>query len=71
MLYRQRPYIYVIFGIVGLSMAKQSKMAAICGLVLVGCGLLVFFMRKSHQEETEKLNVKHHQLSKEIQKKKN
>jgi pyrimidine operon attenuation protein/uracil phosphoribosyltransferase len=72
MFYKQRPYIYAGIGAFGLYFGRQfnSKLAVLSGLVLVACGLIIFFMRKDHQAEKEKLSVKHTQLSKEIQKKK-
>lgn len=70
MFYNQRPYIYMGVGAIGLLMGKESKLALICGLVLVGCGVFVFFMRKTHQEQKNQLNARHSQLTKDLQNKK-
>jgi hypothetical protein len=70
MIYRLRPYIYLVIGVIGLILGKDSKLALVSGLVLVGCGIAVIFMRKSYQEENQRLNIRHAQLSKEIEKKK-
>jgi hypothetical protein len=58
-------------GAVGLLMGKESKLALVCGIVLMGCGVFVYFMRKSHQDQKDQLNARHSQLSKDIQNKKN
>lgn len=70
MFYNQRPFIYMGVGIVGLFLGKESKLALICGIVLLGCGAFVLFMRKAHQGQKEDLNVRHSHLTKEIQRKK-
>lgn len=69
MFYNQRPYIYMGIGVIGLLMGKESKLALVCGLVLLGCGLFVFYMRKAHQDQKNDLNIRHAQLTKELQKK--
>lgn len=71
MLYNQRPYIYMGIGVVGLLMGKHSKLALICGLILFGCGIFVYFMRKTHKEQKDQLNARHAQLTKDFQDKKN
>ncbi len=70
MLYNQRPYIYMGIGVIGLLMGRESKLALVCGIVLLGCGGFVYFMRKTHQEQKSELDARHSQLTKEIQKKK-
>lgn len=49
--YKQRPYIYAGLAFIALFFARNSKLALICGVVLLICSYLVFEMRKKYQEK--------------------
>lgn len=54
-LYKYRPTIYVVVALIAFYFAKNSKIAIISGLVLLFCGLIIYIMRKSYQENQQKL----------------
>ena len=61
--YNERPYIYAFLGIVGFAFAKQSKLALVCGLVLLACSFIVFKLRKRYQIRQAELLKKHGSLT--------
>lgn len=71
MFYNQRPYIYAVLGIIGLLFSKQSKLAGICGLILLACAYIVYEMRKSNQKIQDEFDEKHSALTEKINKDKN
>lgn len=49
MLYEARPFVYGLIGILSL-LNYTNKMLVVCGLVLLGCSVLVVSMRLSYRE---------------------
>lgn len=56
--YKQRPYIYAFLGIVAFAFARRSKLAFLCGVVLLICSYAVFEMRRVYQEKQALLKSK-------------
>ena len=61
--YKQRPYIYAFLGILTFSFAKKSKLALVCGVILLFCSHLVFRMRKKYQERLALIKAKEKSLA--------
>ncbi len=61
--YKQRPYIYGFLGILAFAFARKSKLALLCGVVLLVCSYLVFEMRKKYQARQALIKAKEKNLA--------
>lgn len=62
--YKQRPYIYAALAIVALFFARKSKLALVCGVILLVCSYAVFEMRKKYQEKQALMKLKEAEMTK-------
>ena len=62
--YKQRPYIYAALAFIALFFARNSKLALICGVVLLICSYLVFEMRKKYQEKQAMIKRREAEMAK-------
>lgn len=62
--YKQRPYIYAALAMIALFFARKSKLALICGVILLICSYAVFEMRKRYQEKQAAMKRKEEEMAK-------
>lgn len=55
--YKQRPYIYMAIAVIGFFLSQRSKLAFVCGLVLVICGFIILELRNRYQEKQHQLEL--------------
>ena len=53
--YEERPYIYIILSIICFSFAKKSDIALYSGIILLACGIYIILLRKSYQDQNDKI----------------
>ncbi len=63
--YQERPYIYALAGLAVLYFFRQYKVASVSGWILIGCSILVFYMRYSYRMQQQELTDKNKKYTKD------
>ena len=65
--YNERPYIYIVVGIIGMFFSGKSKIGIFSSLVLVACGAYIAYLRHTNKERMDNLKNLHSKLSQQQQ----
>lgn len=69
--YKERPYAYILIGVLGIFLGKGNWLAIMSSVILLVIGVYVLYIRKDYQDKQSILNYQHRQLSKKIEESKN
>lgn len=65
--YEERPYLYMVGGLIATLFYKQSTLALCSGLLLIACGIWVYILRRTHRNQNVNLGNQHNEFTKKVQ----
>lgn len=65
--YNERPYIYIVIGLLGIFFSGKSKIGIFSALILVACGTYIAYLRHTNKERMQNLKNLHSKLSQQQQ----